>query len=93
MGAVVDQRLAKAIEHLNRQPSRVLLGLDHDRWHRTDQYRLGDAAGAMPGDVTRHFDTAGGVSDMHRVLQVEVLRERGHVGGISIHLITGVCLG
>ena len=42
----------------------------------------------MPRDVVGRFAAAGGVTDMDRVSQVEVLDHGGCVGRVVIHVVT-----
>ena len=42
----------------------------------------------MPRDIVGRFATAGGVTDMDRVSQVEVLDHGGSIGRIVIHVVT-----
>ena len=65
---------ADLVEHVDRQAARVGRRLQHQRRHRADQHRLGDALGAVPADVARDFAAAGRMADEHRVLQVERCR-------------------
>ena len=41
----------------------------------------------MARDVMHDFAAAGGMADMHRVPEVEVLDDRGDVGGIVVHVV------
>nr|GEU28259.1 hypothetical protein [Tanacetum cinerariifolium] len=87
--AVGQHALADAVEHGQRQAVRVGVGLDHLRRHRRDQRGLLDAAGAVAGDVARHFAAAGGVAHQRGVADVERVEQRGQVVGVRIHVVAG----
>src|SRR5216683_1191633 len=42
----------------------------------------------MPSQVVRHLAAAGGVTDMHGILQVEMRCKSRKIGGIMIHVVT-----
>jgi hypothetical protein len=90
--SVGDQSSTETVEHLDRQAARVLVGLDHDRRHRADQHRLGNASRAMAAEIMGDFAAAGGVSDMHCILEVELCGERRYVVGIGVHFVAGSSL-
>jgi hypothetical protein len=41
----------------------------------------------MPPNVTRNFSTAGGVTHMECILQLELFSQLGEIGGVGIHII------
>jgi hypothetical protein len=92
LGAVGVLGGAEAVEHLDRQAARVLVGLHHDRRHRADQHDLAHAAGLGAGGVVDRFAAAGRVADVDGVLQVQVVGQGDDVGGVGVHLVAGVGL-
>jgi hypothetical protein len=49
---------------------------------------FGDPALAEPGDAAQDLPDAGGVPDVHRVAQVQVLGHHGQVIGVVVHVMT-----
>ena len=80
--------LAAVVEHALRQALGVGVGLDHQRRHRTDQYRFRHAALTVSGDVVHDFAATGGVPDVDGVLQIEMGRKRSQVVGVMVHVVT-----
>jgi hypothetical protein len=60
--------------------------------NRADQRCLGHPAFAVTGQIVRYLATAGRVTDMYRVLEVEVRRERCEIINIMIHVMTAAGL-
>jgi hypothetical protein len=87
---VVGERLAQAIEYLDRQAARISRRLHHDRRHGGDKHELRHAplTLTMLSDVVGRFATAGGVPDMDRISQVQMLYHGGSVGRVVIHVMT-----
>src|SRR5262249_53195905 len=52
-----------------------------------DGYQFGQAALAVAGDVSRCLAAAGRMADVDGVAQVEVLDDRGDVGGVVVHVV------
>src|SRR5437016_5263527 len=65
----------ETVEDFLRQAPWIRRRLYHERRHRADDGRLGHSALAMPSQIMDYLAAAGGVTDMHRILQVEM---RGH---------------
>ena len=95
LGAVVRQRLAEAVEDLDRQSLRVGLGLEHQRRHGAHQHRLGDPTLRLtePGDVARGLAAAGRMADMDGIAQIEMLGHRRGIRRIMIHVVAFRDLG
>ena len=47
----------------------------------------------MPAEVVRDLAATGGVTDVDRVLEVEMLGQGGEVVGVVIHVVAGGGLG
>jgi hypothetical protein len=75
------------IECLNWCAARIGGGLEHQRRYRSNQHRLGHTFRALPADVTSHFATTGGVSDMDRILQVEHFDKCREIVGVGIQVV------
>ena len=63
-------------------------GLQHERRHGADEHqpwRRGPAA--VPRDVARRLAAAGRMADVDGVAQVEVLDDRGGIGGVVVHVV------
>ena len=69
------------------RPPGLAARLQHQRRHRADQHRLGDALRAVAADVARDFAAAGRVADVDRVLQIERLDQRREIVGVGVHLV------
>ena len=41
----------------------------------------------MLSDIARYLTAARGVTDVHRVLEIERLDEFGNVGGVGVHIV------
>ena len=55
--------------------------------------RLCHAALAVPRQIVHHLAAAGGMADMHRILQIEMRGQRRQVVGIVIHVMAIAGLG
>jgi hypothetical protein len=73
----VQYRSAKLIEYLDRQASRVLVGLQHKRRDGADKHGFGYAASPITADVARDFAAASGVTNVDRAAQVKCCDEFG----------------
>jgi hypothetical protein len=62
---------------------------DHDRRHGAQQRRLGDPALAILRHIARHLAAAGGVADVDRIAQLQVLGHRRDIGGVGVHVVAG----
>src|ERR1700677_267027 len=93
LGPMVRCAVADPIEYFDGNAAWIFLRLDHDGWYGADQYRLGHATLAMACDITGDFATAGGMTDVDGILEIERFRELGHVCGIGVHFIAGHGLG
>ena len=83
----------QTIEHLLGKAERIGRRLHHERRHRADQRCLGHPAFAMPGQVMRHFSTAGRVPHVDGVFQVEMRRQSRQVVGVTVHIVAVGGLG
>src|SRR5262249_16291594 len=92
LSAVGDHRRTKSIEYLYRYSAGMAAGPQQVRRHGADQHHFSDTARLGLRDTARDFAAAGRVSDMHGLLQIERLGERGDVGSISIHVVAHVRL-
>jgi hypothetical protein len=92
-GAVGRQLRLQPVQDIFGQAARIGLGLDHQRRHRTDQHGPGYAALTVPGQVAHHFAATGGVTDVDRILQVEMGRQRRQVVGVVVHIVAVTGLG
>ena len=93
--AVEGGLFLQPVEHRLGQAARIGRGLHHDRRHRGDDAALGDAARglAVAGDIGDHFAAAGGMTDMHGVLEIQMGGQRRQVGSIMVHVMTAIGLG
>src|SRR5579862_4915487 len=69
LGAMFGCSLADLVEDLNRCAAWVLVGLNHDGRHGTDQYGFGDQAFAILSHIARYFSPAGGMPDVNGVAE------------------------
>ncbi|GMA86799.1 hypothetical protein GCM10025868_20490 [Angustibacter aerolatus] len=79
--------LLDAVEDRLRQTAGVGLGLHHQRRHGRDEHGLRHPRLAVPRQVAHHLAATGRVPDVHGVVQVEVLGERGQVVGVVVHVV------
>jgi hypothetical protein len=84
--AVGGELRLKAVEHFLGQPTWIGRRLHHQRRHGADDRSFCHAAFAMTGNVVHDF-AAGGMADMHRILQVQARGQRREVVGIVIHVM------
>src|SRR5438105_12320444 len=61
--------------------------LHEQRPHRADDRRPRDVAVAMPCQIVDHLAATGGMTDMHRILQVEMTGHRREIIGIVVHVV------
>src|ERR1039458_7496147 len=78
---------ADSIEDMDGQPARIGICLEHEWGHGSNQNRFGNACGAVAADVASQLSTAGGVSNVDRILQIQGLGEGGKIVGIGIHVV------
>src|ERR1700730_18577297 len=71
----------------------IFLRVHHQRRHRTDQRSLRHAAFAVPSPIMGHLAAAGGMTNMHRVLQIKMRGQSRKVVGIMIHVVAVAGLG
>src|SRR5206468_12963881 len=71
----------------------ILLRLHHQRRHRADQRSLRHPAFAMSSQIMRHLAAAGGMTNVHGVLQIKMRGQSRKVVGIVIHVMAVACLG
>src|SRR5262249_32215833 len=88
--AVRCELLPHAIENFDGNPARIRGRLDHERGYGSDQHQLGDSTLllAVARDVAGRFSATGGVADVDRVPQIEVLDHRGNVCRVMVHIVT-----
>src|SRR5215510_10794569 len=72
---IVSKLLAQTVKHLDRQATRVGRRLEHQRRHCAYQHELRDTTLWLPmaGDVTCGLSTSGGMADVDRIAQIEML--------------------
>ena len=90
--AVGGELRLQAVEHFLGQAARIGRRLHHQRRHGADDRRFCHAAFAMAGNVMHDFAAAGGMADMHGVLEVEMRRQRREVVGVVIHVVAAADL-
>jgi hypothetical protein len=78
----------EAVEHALGQPARVGLGLHHQRRDRADQHGFCHAALTVPRDVAHDLAAPGGVPDVDRIAQIEMLGHGRQIVGVVIHVVT-----
>src|SRR5271167_41429 len=62
---------SQVIENLDRCASRIFVCLQHQRWNGADEHSPADTFCAVATDVTGNFSTAGGMSNVDCIFQVE----------------------
>src|SRR5437667_12340319 len=82
----------KSVKNLLGQPTRILLRLYHQRRHRADDCCLCHPAFAVARNVMHHFAAAGGVTNMHGVLEIEMRGQRREIVSIVIHVVAAAGL-
>jgi len=87
LGSVGLHPSSQLVEHLNRRARGIGLRLEHQRRHSADEHRLGHALGSVTPDVTSHLAAAGRVSDMDRILEVELCYQFREIVGIGVHVV------
>jgi hypothetical protein len=75
------------VESLFRLTERISFGFQHQRWNRADENGFGGPGFAMARQIVRHLATAGRVTDMHGVVQVQMLHHRSQVVGVMVHVV------
>jgi hypothetical protein len=78
---------AELVEDLDRQAAGIAGRLEHQGRNRADQNRLRHAPGAVASDVARDLTAAGGMADMDRVVQIELLDELRKIVRIGIEIV------
>jgi hypothetical protein len=78
---------ANSVDHIDRQPLRIVCGLEYQRRDRTNQDRLGNALRAMPSDVTNDFAAAGRVSDVNGVSQIQGFGKCRQIVGVGVDVV------
>src|SRR6202035_1638056 len=89
-----NTRLAEAIEHFDRSAARVLLGLDHEWGNGGDKHGLSYAplGLAVLRNIACHLAAARGMSDVDRILLVEMLGHSRCVGRVMVHVVASAHL-
>jgi hypothetical protein len=77
----------EAVEHALGQPARVGVGLHHERRHRADQHRFCHAALTVSRDVAHDLAAPGGVPDVDRIPQIEMLGDGRQIVGVVVHVV------
>src|SRR5260370_19326675 len=80
------------MEHFLGETAGIFLRLYHQRRHSADQRCLRDSALAMSRQIMRHLSTAGGVADMHGVLESWMRGQRREIVSIVIHVVAAAGL-
>ena len=88
LSTVGGERLAKLVEHLDWQPSRIGRRPHHDRRYGADQDEFCSAPSAVASNVTGRFSATRGVADMDGVSQVEMLHHCRCVGRVVVHVMS-----
>src|SRR5207302_8396229 len=83
----------QSVEHLFGKAAGIFLRLQHQRRHRTDQRSLRHLAFAVPSQIMRHLAAAGGMTNVHGVLQIKMRRQSRQVVGIVVHVMAVARLG
>src|SRR2546430_2501690 len=83
----------QSIEHFFGKTARIFLRLQHQRRHRAAQRSLRDPASAMPSQIMRHLAAAGGMTNVHGLLQIKMRGQSRKVVGIMIHVMAVARLG
>ena len=78
---------AQVIERLDIRAHRVRGCLQPDRGNGADQHRLADPFRAVPSNVADHFAAAGGMTDMHRILQIQRLGQFRKIVGEGVKVV------
>jgi pimeloyl-ACP methyl ester carboxylesterase len=79
--------MAQLVELRQRRPGWIGGRLQHQRRNGADQHGLGDTLRPVPADVASDFAATGRVTDVDRVLQIEVFDERGKIVGVRIQVV------
>ena len=83
----------QSIEHFFGKAAGIGRRLHHQRRHRADQRSLRHPAFAMPSQIMRHLAAAGGMTNVHGVLQIKMRGQSRKVVGIVIHVMAVARLG
>src|SRR6266404_335010 len=83
----------QSIEHFFGKAAGIFLRLHHQRRHRADQRSLRHPAFAMPSQVMRHLAAAGGMTNVHGLLQIKMRGQNRKVVSIMIHVMAVARLG
>src|SRR6266404_1136395 len=83
----------QSIEHFFGKAAGIFLRLHHERRNCADQRSLRHSAFAMPSQIVRHLAAAGGMTNVHGVLQIKMRGQGCKVVGIMIHVMAVACLG
>ena len=92
LGAIGLNLGAESVEDFHRQARGVLVRLQHDGRHRTDEHGACDSAFAVLGDVAGDLAAAGGMAYVNRVREIEVVDEFSEIGGVGVEVVAVECL-
>ena len=92
VGMPCGKPFLKSVKHLLGQPAWIGWRLYHQRRHRANDHRFCHAAFPVVSQVVHHFATAGRVTDVYGILQIEVRGKRSEVIGVMIHVVAGTGL-
>ena len=86
--AIGHELRLQVVEHLLGKSVWIGGRLEHQRRHRADQRRLRHAALAMPSQIVSDFTATGGMADVNRILQVEMIGDGLQIVGIMVEVVT-----
>lgn len=79
---------AQSMKHLDRQAAWIARRFEH-RWrNRADQHRFRHALGAVASDEARNLAATGGMADVDRVMQVELLGQFREIVRIGVEVVS-----
>jgi hypothetical protein len=80
---------AQLIEDLERSAGGIGRRLQHQRRDGADQHCPGNPLSAVAADVAGDLASAGRMSDVNGILEVELGNELGQIVGVSVHVVAG----
>src|SRR5438309_4432358 len=91
--AISRELRLQSIKHFFGKAAGIFLRLHHQRRYRADQRSLRYPAFAMPSQIMRYLAAAGGMTNVHGLLQVEMRGQSRKVVGVMIHVMAVARLG
>src|SRR5437762_3714982 len=80
--AVRGELCLKIIKNFLLQTTGILRRLDHQWWHCAENRPFCHPAFAMASDVMHNLATAGRMTDVHGILEIEMFGQRGEIVGV-----------